>query len=87
VFCCDVVAGINVMLLLELMCSAVMLLLYLMCSAVMIVAGINVMLLLELMCSAVMFVAGINVFYCDDCAEIDAPDCVLRSEILFRCRN
>jgi len=35
-----------------------------MCSAV--------MLLLELMCSAVMFVAGINVFYCDDCAEIDA---------------
>jgi hypothetical protein len=54
---------------------------------VMIVAGINVMLLLELMCSAVMIVAGINVFYCDDCAEIDAPDCVLRSEILFRCRN
>ena len=69
------------------MCSAVMLLLDLMCSAVMIVAGINVMLLLELMCSAVMFVAGIKVFYCDDCAEIDAPDCVLRSEILFRCRN
>jgi len=34
-----------------------------------------------------MFVAGINVFCCDDCAEIDAPDCVLRSEILFRCRN
>jgi len=34
-----------------------------------------------------MFVAGINVFSCDDCAEIDAPDCVLRSEILFRCRN
>ena len=34
-----------------------------------------------------MFVAGINVFYCDDCAEIDAPDCVLRSEILFRCRS
>jgi hypothetical protein len=23
------------------------------------------------MCSAVMFVAGINVFSCDDCAEID----------------
>jgi len=45
------------------------------------------MLLLELMCSAVMFVAGINVFYCDDCAKIDAPDCVLRSEILFRCCN
>ena len=58
-----------------------------MCSAVMIVAGINVMLLLELMCSAVMFVAGIKVFYCDDCAEIDAPDYGLRSEILFRCRN
>jgi hypothetical protein len=56
-----------------------MLLLELMCSAVIIVA--------ELMCSAVMFVAGIDVFYCDDCAEIDAPDCVLRSEILFRCRN
>ena len=56
------------------MCSAVMLLLDLMCSAVMIVAGINVMLLLELMCSAVMFVAGINVFCCDDCAEIDAAD-------------
>jgi len=88
----------------------------------MIVAGINVMLLLELMwwlllelmCSVVMFVAGINVFYCDDCAEIDIrcrfvccaakfcfadatkpaaanwyslPICVLRSEILFRCRN
>jgi len=52
-----------------------------------VVAGINVMLLLELMCSAVMFVAGINVFYCDDCAKIDAPDCVLRSEILFRCCN
>ena len=32
------------------------------------------MLLLELMCSAVMFVAGINVFYCDDCAAIDAAD-------------
>ena len=45
------------------------------------------MLLLELMCSAVMFVAGIKVFYCDDCAEIDAPDYGLRSEILFRCRN
>jgi len=29
------------------------------------------MLLLELMCSAVMIVAGINVFYCDDCTEID----------------
>ena len=26
------------------------------------------------MCSTVMFVAGINVFYCDDCAEIDAAD-------------
>ena len=62
-----------------------------MCSAV--------MLLLDLMCSAVMIVAGINVFCCDDCAEIDAADlcepaaaiwyslpiCVLRSEILFRC--
>ena len=38
------------------MCSAVMLLLDLMCSAVMIVAGINVMLLLELMCSTVISV-------------------------------
>ena len=35
------------------------------------------------MCSAVMFAAGINVFYCDDCAEIDAPDCVWRSELIF----
>ena len=32
------------------------------------------MFLLELMCSAVMFVAGINVFSCDDCAEINAAD-------------
>ena len=54
-----IVAGINVMLLLEI---NVKLLLKLMCSAV--------MFLLELMCSAVMFVAGINVFSCDDCVEI-----------------
>ena len=32
------------------------------------------MFLLELMCSAVMFVAGINVFSCDDCAEINAAN-------------
>ena len=36
------------------------------------------------MCSAVMFVAGINVFYCDDCAEIDAADlCVAQRNFCF----
>ena len=42
-----------------------------------------VMLLLELMCSAMMFVAGINVFYCDDCAEIDAADLCCTAKFCF----
>ena len=48
------------------------------------------------MCSVVMLVLEFNVFCCDVIAgillknyvlKLMVPSCVLRSEILFRCRN